>query len=243
MVPKIVVNADGCWEWTGSQLAGAGYGRINLGRSRGVEYTHRVVMAMAYGEIPTGLQVDHLCRNRICCNPSHLELVSAAENTRRGESPGMAIHRLGVCVAGHPREVAYRRRGGEIVYCQPCRQRRRAIASRIAKGLSLASLQPTEDDLLAYVLDLSKLFGWQRAHFRPARTGHGWRTAVSGDGAGFPDLALCRPPRLVFAELKSATGKLSHHQQHWLTLLAEIPGVEVFLWRPKDLDDIVRTLR
>ena len=117
------------------------------------------------------------------------------------------------------------------------------MASRISKGQPLSILQPTENDLLAHVLDAAKLFRWHRAHFRPARTMQGWRTAVQGDGEGFPDLTLCRPPRLIFAELKSATGKVSDKQQEWLTLLAQIPGVETHLWRPKDLDEIVRTLR
>ena len=61
----------------------------------------------------------------------------------------------------------------------------------------------TERDLQDAVMEMAKLLGWRCVHFRPARTLHGeWRTAIEGH-AGFPDLVLLRPPRLVFAELKS----------------------------------------
>jgi hypothetical protein len=52
----------------------------------------------------------------------------------------------------------------------------------------------TEAEFLAQVLQLAKLCGWLTAHFRPAKTAHGWRTAVQGDGAGWPDLVLLRGP-------------------------------------------------
>ncbi len=104
----------------------------------------------------------------------------------------------------------------------------------------------TEAEFQQQVLDLAKLRGWLRAHFRPGRTKSGWRTAVSGDGAGFPDLVLVRPPRLVFAELKRNGGKVSHDQLVWLTELGrcQVPNgtVETHLWRPSDWDSIVRVL-
>ena len=61
--------------------------------------------------------------------------------------------------------------------------------------------------------------------------------------AGWPDLALCRPPRLVLVELKSATGKVSPAQARWLGLLGACPTLEVYVWRPDDLDAAVRILR
>ena len=60
---------------------------------------------------------------------------------------------------------------------------------------------------------------------------------------GYPDLTLIRPPRLLFAELKRETGKTSTHQDRWLALLRECPGVETYLWRPSDLDAIAAVLR
>ncbi len=100
----------------------------------------------------------------------------------------------------------------------------------------------TEAEFQQQVLELAKLRGWLRAHFRPGRTKSGWRTAVSGDGAGFPDLVLVRPPRLIFAELKRNGGKVSHDQLVWLTELGrcQVPCgmVEVYLWRPIDWKQI-----
>jgi hypothetical protein len=70
-----------CWPWLASLNSG-GYGQIYIhGRP---ERAHRVAWELLRGEIPNGLVSDHLCRNRACVNPWHLELVSNDENIRRG---------------------------------------------------------------------------------------------------------------------------------------------------------------
>ena len=99
----------------------------------------------------------------------------------------------------------------------------------------------SEEDFKALVIDLAHVHSWRVAHFRPAMTKQGWRTAVQGDGAGFPDLVLVRGNRLLFAELKSVKGKVSPDQKTWLQGLREACS-EVYLWRPSDYDEIERVL-
>lgn len=73
-----------CWEWTGSLNKG-GYGQMRLNKTR-LEMAHRVVWEELAGPIPEGLDLDHLCRNRKCANPDHLEPVTRSVNLRRGRA-------------------------------------------------------------------------------------------------------------------------------------------------------------
>lgn len=92
-----VSKGESCWEWLGS-INVNGYGIFSIGY--GQEYAHRVSIHLTRGVIPKHLQVDHICRNRKCVNPSHLELVTSGENTRRGISS--LIRRLKThCKNGH----------------------------------------------------------------------------------------------------------------------------------------------
>lgn len=73
---------DGCWEWLASRDP-YGYGKFNA-KFLGTDKAHRVAYTLLRGEIPNGLQIDHLCRNRGCVNPYHMEVVTSGQNTRRG---------------------------------------------------------------------------------------------------------------------------------------------------------------
>ncbi len=91
----------------------------------------------------------------------------------------------------------------------------------------------TEHEFLRQLSELARLYRW--------RVYHPWLSIRSE--RGWPDLALCRPPRLILAELKSERGKATPPQEEWLALLAACPGVEVYLWRPSDFDTITSVLR
>jgi hypothetical protein len=96
-LPK-VRQSGACWLWIGGKTEG--YGRFCL--HRGVErFVHRLMYEWTFGSIPEGMQLDHLCRNRACCNPAHLEPVTRRENILRGASPHAKNARKTHCVNGH----------------------------------------------------------------------------------------------------------------------------------------------
>lgn len=99
-----------------------------------------------------------------------------------------------------------------------------------------------EREFMGRIVDLARTYGWSVAHFRPARTEKGWRTAVAYDGQGFPDLVLCHPQHgVIFAEVKAEGGRLSIEQERWLRDL-DRAGARVFGWWPKHWDGIVAVL-
>lgn len=77
-------------------------GYTSMGLDGRVHPTTHVAYSLLVGPIPTGLELDHLCRTPGCCNPWHLEPVTHAENVRRGRQRAAVTIRTGVCKNGHP---------------------------------------------------------------------------------------------------------------------------------------------
>jgi len=110
------VDASGdCWEWTGMRDRD-GYGKVSWDARK--KLTHRLAYELLVGPVPVGLQLDHLCRNRACVNPDHLQPVTWAENLRRG-----APRRRPNCRRGHPLsgDNLYARPGSGGRECRTCR--------------------------------------------------------------------------------------------------------------------------
>ena len=108
-------GGDECWPWTQS-IASHGYGQTWDGTT--VRLAHRVAWTLTYGPIPEDLTVDHLCRNKRCCNPAHLRLLTNVENARdNGE--GRKTH----CPLGHPYDETNTYYGKSGRQCRACRKR------------------------------------------------------------------------------------------------------------------------
>jgi hypothetical protein len=112
---------SGCWLWAGAAMA-KGYGSFGAVPGKLI-LAHRWAYEHFVGPIPAGLVIDHLCRNRSCVNPAHLEAVTGLENTRRG-ARAIATH----CKHGHPfdDENTIRRANGG----RDCRMCQRAADTR-----------------------------------------------------------------------------------------------------------------
>lgn len=119
-----------CWI---SDRAGNGRGYTKLAIQGRFWYTHRLAYTLWVGDIPDGLVIDHLCRNRACCNPEHLEPVTTRDNLLRGETSAAREAAQTHCKRGHLLAGAnlYRRPDGSSKReCRNCRNsaRRRSKA-------------------------------------------------------------------------------------------------------------------
>jgi hypothetical protein len=123
-VLKLLLNIERhgeCWEWTLSTQRN-GYGQISHNGKR--IQAHRYAYQLRFGPVPEGLVLDHLCRNKRCVNPEHLEPVTNRENILRGESPIAIRARTNHCKRGHELTAE------NIILVRVCRVCSRARDSR-----------------------------------------------------------------------------------------------------------------
>lgn len=111
-----------CWEWTAAKCIN-GYGQIRSDADRWpMLKAHRAAYEMLIGQIPDGLVIDHLCKNKSCVNPAHMEPVTNEENARR------AMPLKDFCVNGHPYSGKNIGKNGSNLRC--CRACKRATYNR-----------------------------------------------------------------------------------------------------------------
>lgn len=136
---------NGCWEWRGAK-SNRGYGNFNYAGK--TQHSHRLAYQTLVGPVDLGLELDHLCRNRACVNPAHLEAVTGRVNNLRGTSLAAQRSRRTHCPKGHALtgsnlDPAELRRGGNRS-CYTCalergREAKRVIAdARRSLGLTVA---------------------------------------------------------------------------------------------------------
>lgn len=106
-----MMDDRGCWEWVGNITGG--YGQFSVDARPTV--AHRVAYELLVGPIPRGLEVDHLCFNKTCVNPQHLEPVTRHENLKRRSARRM------LCKYGHPLEQQVTH--PEWRFCRTCARR------------------------------------------------------------------------------------------------------------------------
>lgn len=123
ILSKVVKSGD-CWQWVGA-IKENGYGVILDQGVRRMVYVHRKMFELFYYKIPDGLVIDHLCRNRACCKPSHLQAVTQKENLLRGENRNFVTQRTGFCARGHEMNLHGKQAKDGRTRCNACRKLRR----------------------------------------------------------------------------------------------------------------------
>lgn len=115
-----VEKSGDCWLWTGGKTGGE-WGRYGAFQVNGRQTkTHRFAYELLVGPVPEGLELDHLCRVTLCCNPEHLEAVTHRENLLRGVAPCAVHAKKTHCPQGHPYDKVNTRIYKGMRTCRVC---------------------------------------------------------------------------------------------------------------------------
>lgn len=111
----------GCHEWGGAKFSGTGYGSIWCNATKTNIGDHRIAWELKHGQpIPIDKEIDHLCRNRGCVNPEHLEVVTHRENIRRTTSVVAQNMNKTHCKRGHPFDAENTGQYDGRRFCREC---------------------------------------------------------------------------------------------------------------------------
>ena len=133
-IPAYRPELGSCWIWTGYTDPN-GYGNFRRWRHNVTRSAHRIAWEWLRGPIPTGLQLDHLCRVRACVNPDHLEPVTPKINQHRGYGEAAKHVRQTHCIHGHAftpenTRIVIRASGTTSRQCRMCERLRRAARKK-----------------------------------------------------------------------------------------------------------------
>lgn len=131
---KVEKTEGGCWIWKACKTNG--YGMYSIARSV-ARLAHRLSYESVHGSIPEGLCLDHLCRNRACVNPDHLEPVTIGENVMRGKTIASNNQSKEICKRGHvfDRVIVRKSNGRTKRFCNKCATENRRLSNQKRRDL------------------------------------------------------------------------------------------------------------